>query len=115
MLFLRLRNPYGEKKSYSGAWSSKSKEWKKVSDALKEELEFKNQVNGHFYILLQDFVRYFGYISFVHVNLNAFYAKANDFQSNVHWTYKEFKGAWVPGQNAGGSYTIIHLLKRFFL
>ncbi len=99
---IRLRNPYGEKKSYTGSWNAKSKEWRRISADLLEKYDFKNQVNGQFFISLQDFIKYFGYISFVHMNLNAFHTKSSALNSNVKWINKEFKGAWVKGQNSGG-------------
>lgn len=76
-----------------------------MSHTLLEKFDFKNQANGQFYILLQDFIKYFGYISFVHVNLNALYTKSNDFSFNVKWIHKEFKDTWIKGQNSGGNTT----------
>ena len=73
-----------------------------------DKYEFKNQDNGQFFICLQDFIKYFGYISFVHVDLNAFHTKPNDLKINVNWINKEFKGAWVKGQNSGGKSVLLN-------
>jgi calpain len=73
-----------------------------VSDAVKEELNFKEQTDGQFFISFSDFTKYFDDIDFVHVNMNAFFSTSNDYGFLTKWIMSEFYGAWVPNQNAGG-------------
>ena len=78
-----------------------------VSDSVKEELNFQDQIDGQFFISFSDFIKYFDDIDFVHVNMNAFFSTSNDYGFLTKWIMNEFYGAWVPNQNSGGIKNLI--------
>ena len=100
-----MRNPWGKKKSYSGAWSTGSPEWNYVTGELREEMSADNQTDGQFFIDINDFFKYFEELEFVHVNLDAFSTDNGD--DNAHnriaWKSAHFHSAWTSGVNSGGS------------
>ena len=104
-----MRNPYGQSKDkFTGAWNSESPEWANVSDELKKELKFlpnnsDRDNGGVFFMLFDEFVKSFENLDFVHVNLNAFFTKSNDYNFDVNWKCQQMIGEWsVNRKTAGG-------------
>ena len=100
-----MRNPWGQRNSYSGPWSPRTPEWNKVSDNVKKELNYTDDGDGNFFISYEDFLKQFDDVDFVHVDLNAFYSTDSDYNNTFKWINKTFVGSWVKGKNAGGTYT----------
>ena len=89
---IRIRNPWGDETEWKGAWSDGSKEWNKLSKAVKEKHGITFDHNGEFYMTIYDFVKNFekGYIcNLTHDSLGK------------SWRKKEFYGSW-KGKSAGG-------------
>lgn len=97
-----MRNPWGQNKSWTGKWSSDSPEWNQIDENIKNLLQFNQQTNGQFYISFSDFYYNFDRLQFVYVNFNAFYNDQSEYSLEYNWEMKQFKGAWIPGENAGG-------------
>lgn len=55
---LQMRNPWG-KGEWKGTWSDKSSEWRSVSTAVKQQIGYKDEDDGVFFIRFQDFEKYF--------------------------------------------------------
>ena len=75
-----------------------------MSEKIKKELQVAgtdSSVN-EFFMLYADFLATFENLDLVHVNLNAFYTKTEDYDYEVNWKNKDFFGAWTAGDNAGG-------------
>ncbi|CAF0817426.1 unnamed protein product [Brachionus calyciflorus] len=98
---LKVRNPWGETKSYTGKWSSKSPEWNKISPEIKKALKMDDQTDGQFLISLSEFIKNFDELDIVHVDFNAFSDDTNS-ESKVNWINKQMIGSWKKGLNAGG-------------
>ena len=81
---------------------AQGKEWNKVSDEIKSQLGYQDQFDGKFFMSFEDFLKYFDTIEIVHVNLNAFFSKSDDYNLNINWSSAKFNVAWVSGVNAGG-------------
>jgi len=46
---VRIRNPWGNEREWTGAWSDKSDEWKLLSDGEKKELGIEFSDDGEFW------------------------------------------------------------------
>jgi len=55
---VKMRNPWG-KGEWKGAWSDSSREWNSVSASVKKQLGFVNEDDGVFFILFEDFEKYY--------------------------------------------------------
>ena len=54
-------------------------------------------------MLFDEFVKSFENLDFVHVNLNAFFTKSNDYNFDVNWKCQQMIGEWsVNRKTAGG-------------
>lgn len=91
----------GQTDSWSGKWCTISEEWTKIDNKIKQQLKYDQQANGHFYISFTDFYFSFDRLQLVYVNFNAFYSNS-DANIDYNWEIRQFKGAWIPGENAGG-------------
>ncbi|CAF0712164.1 unnamed protein product [Brachionus calyciflorus] len=97
---LKLRNPWGHEIPWTGKWSQDSVEWKKLSNEIKEKIDFVScQNDGLFFISFDDFLKYFDNLDFVHTNLSIFDNKVH----NDDWKCEQFYGEWKIGVNSGGS------------
>ena len=52
---VRVRNPWGNRIEWTGAWSDKSSEWEALSDADKFKVGFRNKEDGEFFMTYEDF------------------------------------------------------------
>ena len=55
---VRVRNPWGKKQEYYGDWGDASEKWKENPEVAKE-VNFKQRVDGVFWMTIQDFCKYF--------------------------------------------------------
>ena len=100
---IRMRNPWGQNKSFTGRWSANAREWDRVDDNLKAQLNAGNQNDGEFFICFEDFLQFFDELGFVHVNMNAFYdAGTGGSVPDFKWVCQNYAGEFIPGRNAGG-------------
>lgn len=95
-----MRNPWGEKDSYNGPWGINSREWSKVNESIRKDLDIQD--DGEFFMSFKDFLKEFDDIDFVHINLNAFYIVGKDYYENITWENSNFAGEWIKGKTAGG-------------
>lgn len=99
-----MRNPWGRDKEWNGAFSETSNSWDQVADSVKSELKVTEQDDGNFYISLEDFLKNFHRVHFVHVNLSGLsHSEVEEQDSNeYHWNATAFSGEWQKGVNSGG-------------
>ena len=90
---VRLRNPWGDSE-WTGPWSDDSPEWNQLNDTdLKAGLDFKNKVDGEFYMSIQDFVRIFNLLSICNVS---------HLKPGMAWHEEKIYGSWINHISAGG-------------
>ncbi|CAJ0587563.1 unnamed protein product, partial [Mesorhabditis spiculigera] len=53
---LRLRNPWGNNKEWTGAWSDKSSQWSTVDEVEKAKLQVAFNADGEFWMSIEDFI-----------------------------------------------------------
>ncbi|XP_046601785.1 calpain-B-like isoform X9 [Neodiprion virginianus] len=98
---LRLRNPWGNEAEWNGPWSDQSPEWRFIPDHEKEELGLTFDVDGEFWMSLQDFKHHFTRLEIC--NLNPDSLTDSDLSAGKKkWEMSIFEGEWVRGVTAGG-------------
>jgi len=92
---IRVRNPWGNEREWTGPWSDESSEWNDVSASQKEELGVTYDHDGEFWMHFDDFTREFNRLTICH--------KASfDSESNTHFNVSENEASWVKKVTAGG-------------
>ena len=56
---VRVRNPWGNEREWTGAWADESPEWKQVTEAQKKEVGISYDDDGEFFMAYDDFVANF--------------------------------------------------------
>lgn len=98
---VRLRNPHGDYKEWSGDWSDKSRQWEKISSRVKKKLDLQKKEDGEFYMSFnRDFLKYFGKIEIV--NLNPVRMEVNEERLTRKFNMYNMRGEWRRGVSAGG-------------
>ena len=93
---VRIRNPWGNKVEWNGAWSDKSPEWNALPDIQKNEIGLLIEDNGEFFMTYQDFIKHFDGIDICHVSMDSFD------EDNIGWHRQEVHGSWLKGTSDGG-------------
>ena len=88
---VRIRNPWGNRKEWKGAWSDKSPEWNALSDTQKTEIGLLIEDNGEFFMTYRDFIKEFDGLDICHVSMNSFD------EDNIGWHKQEVHGSWAKG------------------
>lgn len=90
LYLLRLRNPWGNKE-WTGPWSDGSDEWKRLEHSEREKLGITFQVEGDFWMSLNDFIAHFTNVDICHfVNTSFFSLKKT-------WSEAMMHGEWSKG------------------
>ena len=92
---IRVRNPWGNEREWTGAWSDKSREWALVSDTEKRQIGLTYDYDGEFWMSFSDFCKEFDVITICH---NA----GTDLDANKDLTVSSREGSWVINATAGG-------------
>ena len=56
---VRCRNPWGNEREWTGAWSDDSAEWKQLSEAQKIEVGISYDDDGEFFMSFEDYIANF--------------------------------------------------------
>jgi calpain len=104
---IKLRNPYGNKRAWKGAWSVMSAQWKELEQSIKSKHKLSLDPQGEFFMTFKDFVTHFDELNIAHANVNAFSDSlelaANPLQTE--WVLAQVYGSWsVERDSAGGSF-----------
>jgi len=54
---LKIRNPWGDEKSWNGDWSDQSDKWNQISEVAKSNLNLTGNDYGTFWMCLKDFCK----------------------------------------------------------
>ena len=93
---IRVRDPWGTKREWRGAWSDGSREWNQISDSEKQQLGLRYDHDGEFWMSFEDFCRQYVRVSICH--------KADvTMDESLTLKLSQYEGSWVRGVSAGGS------------
>lgn len=99
---IRVRNPWGNEVEWRGSFSDNSYEWKRISDDVKKELDYKNLPNGEFWMNFDDFYKSFDSLQICEVTPDAYSDELLKEDNNLEWKLAAYHGEWVPGESSGG-------------
>ncbi len=68
---IRVRNPWGNRKEWTGAWSDKSEEWQSLSETEKQKLELTFEADGEFWMPFDNFIAEFRWVFICHPEILA--------------------------------------------
>ena len=94
---IRVRNPWGNDREWTGAWSDKSNEWHRVSQADKESLGITYDDDGEFWMSFDDFRKNFTRVEVCMLSPDS--AGDSDRKS---WEMVINQGSWQKHVSAGG-------------
>lgn len=107
---VRIRNPYGNRKKWKGAWSDNSKEWDSVSEDVKRRMSLRRTSDGEFWMEINDFAKVFHTIEVCNFSPGDAIEEdeEQDEEAKHHgkWYKVAEKGKWVGGTNSGGFQTV---------
>ena len=92
---LRVRNPWGNSKEWTGQWSDHSQCWNQVSNEVKHRLDFHKKNDGEFYISIKDFIKMFDQVTICHLGLESMDDKAKGWQMSEisqYWPQSLYNG-----------------------
>lgn len=100
---LRLRNPYGNRMKWKGAWSDNSKEWDSVPEDIKRRISLRRTSDGEFWMSYDDFSQLFNVIEVCNFSPeDAIEEEEENTQHDGKWYKVSQKGKWIAGINSGG-------------
>jgi len=96
---VRVRNPWGDKNEWKGAWSDGDSKWKSVDHETKKEMGLHYMYDGEFWMeFFHDFCREFEEVSICTLGPDFDHDGKVDVAKYMKITF----GKWVPGLSAGG-------------
>uniref|UniRef100_A0A1I8GE46 Calpain-3 n=1 Tax=Macrostomum lignano TaxID=282301 RepID=A0A1I8GE46_9PLAT len=103
---VRIRNPWGSSREWSGDWGDKSKAWAAVSAEEKARINVKFKGDGEFWMSIKDFCKFFSDLEMCHLGPESLAharrqaGKLND--KRRCWESVSHKSAWRKRLSAGG-------------
>ena len=95
---IRLRNPHGNSKEWTGDWSDGDRNWNMIPEHKRRELGLTFDDDGEFYMSFRDFLTYFGELEICHLTPDSL----EDDDSRKKFEVFHFYGEWKFGSTAGG-------------
>lgn len=102
---LRLRNPYGNRMKWKGAWSDNSKEWDSVPEDVKRRMSLRRTSDGEFWMSYEDFSKVFSVIEVCNFSPEDAIEEEEGEEEPQHdgkWHKANGKSKWIAGVNSGG-------------
>ncbi|EDO48536.1 predicted protein [Nematostella vectensis] len=94
---IRIRNPWGDEKEWTGAWGDRSPEWQELSQDEKRSLDLEFDVDGEFWMSFEDFKSHFDKLEVCMLDVeNAIDKTQISFNSRLE------NGFWRKHVSAGG-------------
>jgi len=93
---VRVRNPWGNEREWTGPWSDKSDEWQLISESEKKQLGLTYDDDGEFWMSFTDFMSNFSKLDICYLSPSSFNDSSTRMMSRIE------KGKWRAGITAGG-------------
>lgn len=97
---LRIRNPWGTKDEWRGAFADWGRQWKLVTEEEQKALNLTFNADGEFWMTYLDYIRNFQFMEMCHINQQALEDVPNDAKFN--WHIYQFEGEWSTKNNTAG-------------
>jgi len=106
---VRVRNPHGNYKEFQGIWSEGSSIWNSLSEETRQSLDLRVADDGEFWMTLDEFIKYFDFLSLTHLTRVTFepimFDQNRRFfldRDKFEWGEKTFKGSWPTSDQPEG-------------
>ncbi|CAH8434169.1 unnamed protein product [Heterobilharzia americana] len=102
---VRLRNPWGNDREWSGPWSDQSREWRSIPSDERKRIGLTFDQDGEFWMSFSDFVHYFSRLELCHLGPEAmsFNPRSSCRRAGTHrWEMTREEGEWLRNSTAGG-------------
>jgi len=96
---VQVKNPWGGKREWNGAYSDESDDWDYVSEADKERVGAADEENGIWWMPYNDFVANFSDATIC--SLGPDFDEDGD-PTGDSWLLTQVHGGWVAGETSGG-------------
>ncbi|KAL5008896.1 hypothetical protein ScPMuIL_014477 [Solemya velum] len=93
---IRVRNPWGTKVEWSGAWSDRSDEWNSIPDYERERMGLVFRDDGEFWMDFEDFLNNFHTLDICNLTPDS------PVDMPRQWHTAEYHGRWIEGFSGGG-------------
>ncbi|CAH8434695.1 unnamed protein product [Schistosoma margrebowiei] len=102
---IRLRNPWGNDREWSGPWSDQSREWRNIPPDERKRIGLTFDEDGEFWMSFDDFVRYFSRLELCHLGPESVAyspGPVNRRCNKRQWEMICEEGEWLRNSTAGG-------------
>ncbi|XP_078313681.1 calpain-9-like isoform X1 [Crassostrea virginica] len=93
---IRVRNPWGNKVEWKGAWGDRSREWNSIPESDREKMGLVFRDDGEFWMEFSDFIHNFDSLEICNLTPDS------PVEMPKQWNTAEYHGRWQRGFNAGG-------------
>ncbi|XP_062585841.1 calpain-9-like [Saccostrea cucullata] len=93
---IRVRNPWGNKVEWRGAWGDRSREWNSIPADDREKMGLIFRDDGEFWMEFTDFMRNFDSLDVCNLTPDS------PVEMPKQWHTAEYHERWMRGFNAGG-------------
>jgi calpain len=90
---IRVRNPWGNEREWTGAWGDNSPEWEEVSEEQKASIGLNYEDDGEFWMDFEDFKREFSRVTICHKEGG---------EGDTKFNIAAYDESWVKDISAGG-------------
>ncbi|XP_064628930.1 calpain-B-like [Lineus longissimus] len=94
---IRIRNPWGNEREWTGPWSDRSNEWSLLSEEEKKNLGLSFDHDGEFWMSFDDFTK-----NFTTVEVCMLSPDSAGEESKKRWEMQINQGSWQKHVSAGG-------------
>ncbi|KAL7036633.1 hypothetical protein ACKWTF_008886 [Chironomus riparius] len=88
---IRIRNPWGNEKEYTGDWSDSSMKWNIISIKEKQRIKWDPKGDGEFWMLFEDFLIHFDYLEICNLLPDLLTREPH---SGRQWKFTSFREVW---------------------
>ncbi|CAM1329411.1 Uncharacterised protein g10003 [Pycnogonum litorale] len=96
---LRIRNPWADGTEWNRSWSDNDSVWDEVEESSKNQIQYKNEDEGEFWMCMDDFCKEFEEITICTLGPDYEGDGIADYSGKV----SAIKGSWTAGKSSGGS------------
>lgn len=101
---VRLRNPWGNEREWTGPWGDQSSEWRDVPSSERKAIGLTFDSDGEFWMSFDDFKHYFSRLELCHLGPDSWsFGTRSTLQGTKRcWEMNREEGEWLRNSTAGG-------------
>ena len=96
---VKLRNPIGVSSDFIGSYKKEAIEWNKLLEEERERINFKQLIEGEFWMSFQEFIKTFTILEVVHLDAETSKDEPT-FYGLTPWHMRLLRGSWRKGNSS---------------